>query len=334
MSIKTDVKRAESPETVSCPTGAAEPVRLIFRGGSGRIAPMPIILSIFSALCYGAGDFTGSVASRRTPVLTVLVFSQAAGLVFVLAVMPFLDAAAPSAADLAWGALAGLGGAAGLALIYSGIAKYGAGVVSPTGALVGTAIPVLFGIVLGERPGIPGMAGIIVSLPAILLLTAEPKAAKDAAEPVQAESAEGSAAAVKRRPNAAFLTGAAAGVGFGVFFIAVSLASEHTGLWPLVAARAASISAAAAAAFLTRKKLRVSRPHRWTVPLAGVLDMGANVLFLLAVRSGLLVLVSVITSLYPAPTVLLSRIVYRERLTSYRLAGLALAVTGVALMSM
>ncbi len=282
---------------------------------------MPIILSILSALCYGAGDFTGSVASRRTPVLAVLVFSQTAGLLFVFAVMRFIDAAPPSAADLAWGALAGLGGAAGLALIYSGIAKYGAGVISPTGALVGTAIPVLFGIFLGERPGIPGVAGIVVSLPAILLLTVEPEAAKGPATPV------------KRRPNAAFLTGAAAGVGFGVFFIAVSRASEHTGLWPLAAARFASISTALVAAFLTRTKLRVARRRAWTVPLAGVLDMGANVLFLLAVRSGLLVLVSVITSLYPAPTVLLSGIVYRERFTLYRLAGLALAVTGVALMS-
>jgi len=246
----------------------------------------------------------------------VLAFSQLTGLVVATLTALAMRQQAPGAADLAWGAVAGVCGAAGLGALYTAIATTPVAVASPVAAVTGAVIPVLIGIGLGERPDTLAWTGIALALPAIVLLTWGPAG----------RAADGGA----RR---AALLGSVAGVGFGLFFFAVSRTSHQSGLWPLVAARVMTITVVGVFALVTRRPLLPSPGGLPAIVLSGALDMGANIAFLLASRIGMLSVVSVVTSLYPGPTVLLAWLVFRERMSVARVVGLALAVTGVALIS-
>ncbi len=278
---------------------------------------MSLLLAGFSALMYGVGDFCGGLAARKSPVPVVLVFSQLVGLLLALGFACVLAQPLPSLADAAWGAVAGICGAAGLAALYSAIATTVVAVASPVAAVIGAAIPVLLGVIMGERPGIPAWVGMGLALVAIVLLTAG-----------RAETKTG---VTLRRT---LLLGIAAGIGFGLFFFAISRTSHSSGLWPLVAARVATLVIVGIISLATGRSLRPGGPGFPIALLSGCLDMGANIAFLLATRLGLLSLSAVVTSLYPAPTVLLAMLVFRERLTVLRAAGLAVACAGVAFISM
>jgi len=275
-----------------------------------------ILLAGLSALMYGAGDFCGGLAARKMPVFTVLLFSQLVGLLIAIGAALAFRQPLPDLPNLLWGAAAGVCGAAGLAALYRALAATLVAVASPVAAVTGAAIPVILGIVIGERPSDLAWAGIALAVPAIVLLAAGP--------------AEHARKGFARR---AAVLGAAAGIGFGLFFFSISRTSSASGLWPLAAARLSTISLVVLFAALTRRTLRPVREGVWIVLLSGALDMGANIAFLLASRIGLLSITAVVTSLYPGPTVLLAVLVFRERLTVPRVLGLALALAGVACIS-
>jgi len=280
---------------------------------SGGVA---ILLAGLSALFYGAADFCGGLAARKSPLFAVLVISQAIGLALAVAASAVLGVSLPPVRDLAWGALAGLCGAVGVATLYSALATTIVAVASPVAAVIGAAIPMLLGVATGDRPAILSWVGIALAIPAIVLLTAGP-----------VEKGGGG-----KLRKAAWL-GIVAGVSFGLFFSAISRTSAGSGLWPLVSARITVVSLVLLFALFTRRSLRVSASNLPMVFLAGLLDMGANIAFLLASRSGMLTIVAVIDSLYPGPTVLLAWLVLRERMSRLRVAGLVLALAGVALIS-
>jgi drug/metabolite transporter (DMT)-like permease len=277
---------------------------------------MAIFLAGLSALLYGGADFYGGLATRHNPVTSVLALSQLVGLALALAATAALGSAPPNAADLAWGAAAGVCGAAGLAALYTALATTVVAVASPVAAVVGAVIPVALGVAAGERPGTLAWAGIATALPAIVLLTAGSGS----------EPGSGS-------PRRAALLGAGAGIGFGLFFFAVSRTSPGSGLWPLVAARVSTIALVCLAAVVGGRSLRPARDGIGALLASGALDMGATIAFLLASRTGMLSVAAAVAALYPGPTVLLARIVLRERLTALRIAGLVLALAGVALIS-
>jgi drug/metabolite transporter (DMT)-like permease len=278
---------------------------------------MSAILAFFSAILYGVADFSGGYATRKNSVFSVMLLSQAAGAVVALVAAPLLGPNSPAIADLLWGLAAGFGGSLGLALLYRGLSLYTAAIVSPISALVGAIVPAAFGAIMGERPSGLALAGVAVCLPALLLLSYEKGEAKD-----------------KAKLRSSFLYGAVSGIGFGFFFIAVSRSSSGSGLWPLVAARAASLAVAASIIVFGRKGFSVAKPDRPVALLAGAADMGANICFLVATRSELLILVTLITSLYPAPTVVLARVFQGQRISPPRAAGLALAIAGIALIGL
>jgi drug/metabolite transporter (DMT)-like permease len=277
---------------------------------------MAYVLAFLSSIAFGAGDFAGGFASRRSPVAAVLVWSQLIGLACALAAAPLLAQAPPRPTDLAWGAAAGLAGAWGLTLLYRALATTVAAVASPAAAAVGAVVPVLFGLASGERPRPLAWAGVGLALAAIVLLTAGPP---------------GERPGTARR---ALALGIGAGAGFGLFFVAISRPAETAGLYPLVAARVASIAAVAGVTLARRRPLGLVRGDLLPAAAAGVLDMTANALFVAATRGALLALVTVLTSLYPAPTVLLAWGVLKQRPSALRLAGLAAAVAAVALVGM
>ena len=215
---------------------------------------------------------------------------------------------------LLWGAAAGASGVLGLSLLYRALATTVAAVASPAAALVGAAAPVIAGALMGEQPGITGWIGIGVAIPAVLLLT------------VGQREGEGT----KR----ALVLGVLAGLGFGAFFILISRTSPSSGLWPLASSKVISILIALTVVLISGKRARVNPPSRLPAIAAGVLDMGANVLFLIATRVGLLAISGVVSSLYPAPTVILASLLDRQKLPPLRIVGLILALAGVAMMTL
>ncbi len=277
---------------------------------------MAVLLALASAATYGAADFLGGLSSRRAPAVAVTLVSQAAGLVVLLCAVAVLGGS-PTRADLAWGAASGLAGGVGLLLLYRGLAGGTMSVVAPITAVCAAAVPVGAGLAMGERPSALALTGVVVALLAIVLVSRE----------------EAPAGAPRGPGTAAVRTALLAGVAFGLFFVLLERTGDEAGLWPLVTARGGSIALLAAIGQVAGEPLRVPRAALGGVLAAGILDMTANVLYLLAVREGLLSLVAVLSSLYPASTVLLATVVLRERLHPVQRTGLAAAAAAVALIA-
>jgi drug/metabolite transporter (DMT)-like permease len=282
-----------------------------------------VLLGLASALVYGAADFLGGMQARRSGALAVVVWSQLAGLALLLMALPLVSPSPPRPSDLGWGALGGVGGGAGVALLYRGLSVGRMSVVAPVTAAGAAVIPVLVGISFGERPGVLAVAGVALALAAIVGVSSA----------AQAEPSSGSADPVGgsgRRPGLAEAMGA--GLGFALFFICLDRASDGAGLWPLLAART-SVVVAWLAAVTSRACMRPAPGTYATVAAVGAVDMLANLLYLQAVRAGLLSLVVVLVSLYPVSTVVLARVVLAERLTRVQLVSLGAAASGVALIA-
>jgi drug/metabolite transporter (DMT)-like permease len=278
-----------------------------------------IVLGLGAAVAYGAADFFGGLASRRTAALTVVLLSQAAGSLLLLVSWPLFSSGALDETAVGWGLLAGVCGSGGVTLLYLGLATGPMSLVAPVTAVIAAIVPVAFGLAAGERPGPLSLLGVGVALVAVVLVSVS-----------GGEAAGRELARAGRRGIAAAL---AAGAAFGGFFIALERAADDSGLWPLVGAR---ISSVGTVAILLLATSTIPRPRRGSMPAilaAGVLDVAANLLYVLATHRGLLSLVAVLTAMYPASTVLLARFVLGERLTRVRLVGLAAAAVGVVLIA-
>ncbi len=278
---------------------------------------MATLLALASAVVYGMADFCGGLASRRAATVAVVTVSQAAGLVGLLLVLPLLGGD-PTGTDLVWGAVAGTTGAAGLLLFYRALAVGVMSVVAPVTAVSTAALPVLGGLLLGERIGLLAALGIVLALTAVVLV-----------------AAEGGLSSLLDARLGTVAPALASGVVFGVFFILLDRTGEDSGLSPLVAARVVSVLLVGTLALASGRSLRVPRLALPVVLLAGVGDMAANALFLVATQvGGSLAITGVLASLYPASTVVLAQVVLRERLAGAQRAGLAVAAAAVVLIAL
>lgn len=273
---------------------------------------MAVLLSLAAALCYGLSDFVGGLASRRTSAWPVAFVGALAAFVGALVLVVATDGA-PTRADLAWGALAGVGSGAGGAFLYRGLAAGRMGVVAPISAVGAALLPVCVGVATGERPAVLVWLGIAAAVPGIWLVSREPGGSGDLA--------------------AGILDGVLAGVGFGLLFAAMGQVPEEAGFAPLAVAQGVGVVAVAAtAALLGGRWVPYDRSQAWGA-LAGVLATGAVVAFLLATQTGLLTIASVVTSLYPAITVALAAVVLRERIHGSQGVGLLLCGVAVGLVA-
>jgi drug/metabolite transporter (DMT)-like permease len=276
-----------------------------------------VVLALASAVVYGAADFLGGLASRKTSVFGVVALSQLVGLAALLALLPWLGGPV-GADDLAWGAAAGLAGAAGLVLFFRTLARGVMSVIAPVTAVTAAAVPVLVGLLGGDRIGPWAAAGIILALAAVVLV-----------------SAEGGLSALRTARPATLAPALAAGSAFGLFFVLLDRTSGDSGLTPLVTARLASVGLVVVLALAARQSVRVTRPALPLVAVSGVGDMTANALFLLATQAdGQLAITGVLASLYPVSTVVLAQLLLRERLVGAQVAGLGTAVAAVVLITL
>jgi drug/metabolite transporter (DMT)-like permease len=277
-----------------------------------------VLLALGSALGYGAADFIAGWLSRRSHYARVALLAQlAAAMGTVLASL--VVGGRPSGASLAWGALSGLGGGLGTLALYRGLARGRMNVVAPLSGVLAAALPALFGLLLGERPGPAALAGLGLALPAVWL-TARTE------EPAGSDSARASSGAID---------GVLAGLGFAVLFIGLQRAGRGEGLWPTAASQL--VAALPMLALHARSLRRPSGPEdawlRYGAILAGALVALAAICFFLGTQRGLLTVVAVLTSLYPAVTVALARWILSERIGRWQGLGLALAGASVALIS-
>lgn len=285
---------------------------------------MAVVLALISSVLWGVGDFVGGLASRRATALQVLVITTPVGWLMILPVAFLIGGDAMGSALP--GLAAGVFGSVGILLLYAALTIGPMGVLSPVSAVLGAAIPVIVGLLRGERPGAIAYVGMALAVVAIVTVGLEPQAPTDDARHQR----------VTRR---ALLLAIGAGVGIGMFFAMVSFAPDDAGVWPIVWSRGMSIvviGAIAVAAFVRRGERMTpdSTPVIWLAVLAGALDVAANAFYVLALPLGLLSIVAVLGSLYPAATVLLARFVLAERLRPLQKLGMATALLASALLAL
>ena len=280
---------------------------------------MAYLLALSAAALYGTADFLGGLAARRANTLAVVVTSQGCGLTLLLLSLPLLPEATPAARDLVWGGAAGLIGGVGLALLYRALAVGRMAVVAPTTAVCAVLIAVATGVLRGERLGSLTMLGVALAIVAIVLVSQQRAAAAGAVSVRAGALPPGVGLAL------------VSGVAIGLFFLALAETDAGAGMWPLVAARAASVTLFSVIALVSGRPLRLAAPVARIALVGGAVDVGATALYLLASRYGPLSVVVTLLSLYPASTVILARVVLGERLNGWQVTGVACAALAVTL---
>jgi drug/metabolite transporter (DMT)-like permease len=292
---------------------------------------LAIILALASAIGYGSSDFAAGLASRTASVIQVTLLACVTAAVVVLVALPFAAAQRPSGASLAWGAAAGAGGTLGGIALYLGFRYAAFSVAAPLSAVGTAGFSVLAGLLWGERPSTVALIGIGLALPAIVSVSASAAGAEHAGSEAGPAANEGHGHL--GRPAAGVVAGLIAGACFALLLIGLNRAGPGGGLWPVATAEVAELTVAVAAAALTRNlRLPGGRPGRLAV-VTGVAGAAGTILYFFASHDGLLAVTAVLTSLYPASTIVLARLVLGERLTRLRLTGLVLAGGCVALIA-
>jgi len=264
--------------------------------------------ALAAAVCWGCSDFSGGVSAKGANVAIVVIVAQGAGLLSLLLLATATGEPMPSSIALLWGAAAGVGVGVGLLCFYRALAIGQMGINAPVAVLVTSTLTVFFGIWHEGMPGPLEIAGFVLALVAVCLMT----------------FSEGK--------TSGLLLAVCGGMGFSVYLICSKQASGEAVYWPLVAARLASIVILLAILIATdgsRKPLA----NRSYMIIAGILDAAANGLFVYAVRSGRLDVATILSGLYPAVTVLCARFILNERVSKHQSAGIAVALIAVPLIT-
>jgi drug/metabolite transporter (DMT)-like permease len=276
---------------------------------------LAFVLGLGASLTWGTADFVGGLKSRTLPLLNVLVASQLTGLLLVAVFVAVRGEAAPGGDFAVFAALSGLAGVTGLAAFYRGLAVGNMGVVAPISATA-AVVPVAIGIATGDRPGAAQAAGLVLALCGVALASRE--------------EVGGGGEAPRRAARGTGLAVVSA-IGFGLFFAGMDRAADADVGWAMLVNRITGVSLLTAAVVVLRPPLRAGRRDAPVLFGVGALDVGANALFGIAAREGLLSLVSVLASLYPLTTVALAGLVLGERPHRVAQAGVVLAMAGVVL---
>jgi len=277
---------------------------------------LAVVLAFTSSLCWGLADFLGGLQARRRPLVTVLLVAQVAAVALGIAFVAGSGDAFPDLGPAALATGAGIAGCAALAAFYRGLAIGTMSIVAPVSA-TGAAVPVLVGLAEGERPGALQVAGIAVAMIGIVLAAREP----GGGEP-------------SRAVRTSLLLAGLAALGFGSFFVLIDRATELGGApWSLLLVRVGEVALLGTVALITRPRMPSGMRDASPLLVIGGLDFSATAFFALATEQGLLSVVSVVGSLYPAVTVVLARVVLAERVARSQELGVVLTLAGVVAIS-
>jgi drug/metabolite transporter (DMT)-like permease len=271
---------------------------------------MGILLALAAAVLYGSSDFGGGLASRRLGSLRVAVVGSAVATLAAWATLILVGGPGPSLRAVAWGLASGLAGGAGTLVLYRGLARGQMSVVGPLSAVGAAVVPAVAGVALGERPSLLSVAGVLVALPAIVLVAAS--------------------GSVRGKLGSGLFDGLAAGLAFGILFIGLAQAGRNAGLWPVASEQTGALLITLAIAVKTREPLRIPLRAVGLPVLAGASGMAATLAYFYATHFSMLAIAAVLVSLYPGVTVLLARTVLHERFTPAQRAGLGLCALAIA----
>jgi drug/metabolite transporter (DMT)-like permease len=275
-----------------------------------------VLLAMFSAVVYGVSDYAGGRAAKVSPAVSVSLAADCATFVTLSVVVLVGGDPFPPSSDVLWGLASGLATCTGVMSLYYALANGAMTVVAPISAVVAAVIPVGVAIATGERPSVVALLGVSVAVAAIALIS----------------GAVGMPHVPTRRSVLA--VAALAGVGFGLLFVFLDRTSEESGLWPLYIARWAAIPTLFIAYLLRRDRRTLTSDSAMLAVAVGLLATAANVSFLAATRRGLLSIVAVVVSMYPASTVALATLLDGERVRRPQAVGLGLAGVSLALVTL
>jgi drug/metabolite transporter (DMT)-like permease len=275
---------------------------------------MAVVLGLLVAASFGSGDFLGGLASRQARTLAVLAISQVAALAGAI-VVSFAVGGHLYGGDLAFGAVAGALNVAAIGCLYRGLAIGQMGQVAPIAAVVGAVLPVLWGLVRGERPGVLPLVGIVLAVVAAALLSSE------------REERQGPLF------GRALILAAAAGTGFGISLVLFAAASHHGGVWPVLSARVTALIVVWASLAVVGGLGGLREVPKAGAASAGLLDMGASTILLIALRGNLTAVVAPVASLAPGFTSLHAWWYLHERFSRIQVAGLVVALIGLGLIA-
>jgi drug/metabolite transporter (DMT)-like permease len=311
-----------------------------FMPGPSQFAPAAC--SLAAVFIWGTSDFTGGYASRRANAFVFTAFSHACALVLMVCLALAQHAPFPSRTSTLWALLAGGIGGFSLAIFYRALAEGKMGLTAPIAALLGAAIPTLADIAIEGAPHAWTFAGFALAIVAIWLITrAEPvrKSAQDSAPQSENESSEQEndqqiddeekTGAVPKGVAVAALSG----VGFAAFYLCIRQAGAGSPLWISAVSRAASFIVTAAAVIVTKAPLRLDLPRAAMAGVAGSFDITGSALFIFASQHRRLDEAVVISSLYPAVTVILARLILKEHFSRWRFIGLLAALAAVPMIA-
>jgi len=270
------------------------------------------IYGLLSAFAYGSGDFIGGLNSKRIGVLPVIFLSQVTGLILYVVCAFFAREAMPPDEDLIFAAAAGIVGMFGISAMYLALSLGYMGISAPIAGVLSAAIPVIVGISTQGLPELLTLIGFAVGLLAVWLV-----------------AGPAVSAGVDRRAVTLAVFG---GTAFGLGFVLFARAAENATFIPLIASRSTTISFILVFSLLRRRRITPTNLHIIPlIALGGMLDALGNAFFVGAVQAGRLDIASVISSLYPAVTVLLAWVVLKERLKLPQWIGVGASLLAIVL---
>jgi len=277
---------------------------------------VPILLALGASLFWGVGDFIGGVQSRRWPVLTIVLISQTAGLI-VVGVLVAARAADPPGLQASVASIgAGLVGALALATFFRAFAVGKISVVAPIVA-TSAIVPVVGGLVQGERPAALQLIGIATAIVGVVLVARE-------------QAAPGGES---RGSRLAIVLALATALLFGLALVGLDLGAADDAYWSVLIFRIVTVSAMVAALVALQRRPTITRRDFRLIVLVGILDVAATLMFAVAASTGLLSVVGVLSSLFPVVTIALARVRLGELLGRHQLIGAVLTLVGVAMIA-
>jgi drug/metabolite transporter (DMT)-like permease len=275
---------------------------------------LSIFFGLLSALAWGGGDFTGGLASRRERPVRVVTLAEIAGCVLLIVLILIFPEPIPPAEIWLISGLASMLGTAGLIVLYRALAGGQMSIAAPVSALMAAIIPVVVSSLTEGLPGWVTLIGFAFALASIWLISQDKKASH-----------------LQRLSDLRLPL--LAGIGFGLYFVLIHAATQDYTLWPLIAARSASIPLLVAYGLITRQRVLPQRMLWPLVSLGGLLDVSGNVFYVLAGQVGRLDTAAVLVSLYPASTVILASIFLKERINRMQVMGIMAALLAIVLMT-
>jgi drug/metabolite transporter (DMT)-like permease len=289
----------------------------------------PAVYSVAAVFIWGTSDFLGGLGSRRANAFVLTAFSHLCALILMTGIAWQQHGEFPTRAGILWALAAGASGGFSLAIFYRALASGQMSLIAPVAALLGAAIPTLVDIATEGAPSPLTLVGFALAIFALWLITRPEKSLENSTGALRdAKSKKGGAGR-----SAGFVAAALAGVGFAGFYLCIHQARSGSAVWIAAVSRIGSLTATGIAVAVTRAPLKLDRPAAAMGMVAGFFDISASALFIFAGQHGRLDEAVVITSLYPATTVLLARIFLKEHFSRWKFVGLLAALAAVPMIA-